>query len=183
MCCWNNGFLRDQLSVTTSASTTVSSSSTMLSSQTSIPGTQHSPAGADTSSVKSGSSSSVPKSYIITWGVLGASCLCLTLIVILLLWRRRHRLQETRAAENPQIEGYSQSSVLRSESIQPFLATQTCQSTRSPKISGPLSALPSEGPLREQSRSRSNVVSWHTDRLPPSYSHRGEESGSRTAQD
>ncbi|KAJ7465240.1 hypothetical protein FB451DRAFT_1263012 [Mycena latifolia] len=117
--------------------------------------------------------------------VLGITCLCLALTIALLVWRRRRKVQEIRAPDNPPMENYTVVAP-RVETIQPFLATQTSQSLMSSlKTSGRMSvsliglSSPAEREeVREaqQARSRSIVTSWRTDALPPSYSHRGEGS-------
>ncbi|KAJ7037803.1 hypothetical protein C8F04DRAFT_396784 [Mycena alexandri] len=133
------------------------------------------------------------KTSIIVGAVLGPISFCLALAIGLLIWRHRQRGDETRAADEQVQQPYLEVRP-RSETIRPFVATQSLQTSmsESPKTrAGPVSAVTSptvreevreavfeavREAIPQRNRTDNDVQSW-MQTFPPSYSHRGDLAG------
>ncbi|KAJ7202867.1 hypothetical protein GGX14DRAFT_462701 [Mycena pura] len=166
-----------------------SNSGTPSSSNTAVSGAGEQPTAAvdgETSSTNHKNESSSSQKSVIAAAVLGVICLCLGAGIAILVWRRRRRTGERThvASDLPPTEQYNRRSVvapvLTSGTLGnrpvPFLVTQASPSaTTSLKNPGTFSRGVREDAVPERlvipGPRRSNVASWQTDSLPPSYVH------------
>ncbi|KAJ7695796.1 hypothetical protein B0H17DRAFT_427285 [Mycena rosella] len=172
----------------TTPSPVSATSSRFSSSSPSTSSTQRTSSAADNSPAQAGGRSKGSKTAVVVGSVLGALCLCLALTIALLIWRRR-RTGTGRAADDPPTEGAPAADTIRpvvaTQPVRPFVVSQSFQTSPTKSAGTPISIssakLPSaaadlEGAEAQyvQARSRAVVMSWRTDVLPPSYSHRAE---------